>query len=108
VEIFIALMSISSLSRSSTELLRRHTYLHRRFRPVPGNLELANTGGAGQPPQKYVEVDLRKRGTPLHAATVIGDTSGDPFKTYHGELKTPIISSRRCFGLLAGKSGRRR
>ena len=41
---------------------------------------MANAGGAWDNAKKYVEVDLKEKGTPLHAATVIGDTVGDPFK----------------------------
>jgi len=41
---------------------------------------MANAGGAWDNAKKYVEVDLREKGTPLHAATVVGDTVGDRFK----------------------------
>jgi K(+)-stimulated pyrophosphate-energized sodium pump len=62
---------------------------------------MANAGGAWDNAKKYVEVDLREKGTPLHAATVIGDTVGDPFKDTSSVALNPIIKFTTLFGLLA-------
>src|SRR5437762_1404947 len=62
---------------------------------------MANTGGAWDNAKKYVEVDLREKGTALHAATVIGDTVGDPFKDTTSVALNPIIKFSTLFGLLA-------
>jgi K(+)-stimulated pyrophosphate-energized sodium pump len=48
-----------------------------------------------------VEVNLREKGTPLHAATVVGDTVGDPFKDTSAVARNPIIKFTTLFGLLA-------
>jgi K(+)-stimulated pyrophosphate-energized sodium pump len=62
---------------------------------------MANTGGAWDNAKKLVEVDLKEKGTPLHAATVIGDTVGDPFKDTTSVALNPIIKFSTLFGLLA-------
>jgi K(+)-stimulated pyrophosphate-energized sodium pump len=62
---------------------------------------MANAGGAWDNAKKYVEVDLREKGTPLHAATVIGDTVGDPFKDTSSVSMNPIIKFSTLFGVLA-------
>jgi K(+)-stimulated pyrophosphate-energized sodium pump len=62
---------------------------------------MANAGGAWDNAKKYVEVDLREKGTPLHAATVVGDTVGDPFKDTTSVALNPIIKFSTLFGLLA-------
>ncbi len=62
---------------------------------------MANAGGAWDNAKKLVEVDLREKGTPLHAATVIGDTVGDPFKDTSSVALNPIIKFSTLFGLLA-------
>ena len=62
---------------------------------------MANAGGAWDNAKKYVEVDLKEKGTPLHAATVIGDTVGDPFKDTTSVSLNPIIKFSTLFGLLA-------
>lgn len=64
-------------------------------------ISMANTGGAWDNAKKYVEVDLREKGTELHAATVIGDTVGDPFKDTTSVALNPIIKFSTLFGLLA-------
>jgi K(+)-stimulated pyrophosphate-energized sodium pump len=64
-------------------------------------ISMANTGGAWDNAKKYVEVDLREKGTPLHAATVVGDTVGDPFKDTTSVALNPIIKFSTLFGLLA-------
>ena len=51
--------------------------------------------------QEAVEVDLKEKGTPLHAATVVGDTVGDPFKDTTSVALNPIIKFSTLFGLLA-------
>jgi len=51
--------------------------------------------------KKIVEVDLKQKGTPLHAATVVGDTVGDPFKDTSSVAMNPIIKFTTLFGLLA-------
>ena len=51
--------------------------------------------------KKIVEVDLNEKGTPLHEATVIGDTVGDPFKDTSSVAMNPIIKFTTLFGLLA-------
>src|SRR5262249_50039158 len=58
-------------------------------------------GGAWDNAKKYVEVDMREKGTALHAATVIGDTVGDPFKDTTSVALNPIIKFSTLFGLLA-------
>lgn len=62
---------------------------------------MANTGGAWDNAKKIVEVDLREKGTQLHASTVIGDTVGDPFKDTSAVSLNPIIKFSTLFGLLA-------
>lgn len=64
-------------------------------------LFMANTGGAWDNAKKVVEVDLKEKGTPLHAATVIGDTVGDPYKDTSSVALNPIIKFTTLFGLLA-------
>lgn len=62
---------------------------------------MANGGGAWDNAKKYVEVDLKEKGTPLHDAAVIGDTVGDPFKDTSSVSLNPIIKFSTLFGLLA-------
>jgi K(+)-stimulated pyrophosphate-energized sodium pump len=62
---------------------------------------MANAGGAWDNAKKNVEVDLREKGTELHAATVVGDTVGDPFKDTTSVALNPIIKFSTLFGLLA-------
>ncbi len=62
---------------------------------------MANAGGAWDNAKKFVEVDLGEKGTPLHAATVIGDTVGDPFKDTTSVSLNPIIKFSTLFGMLA-------
>jgi len=62
---------------------------------------MANAGGAWDNAKKVVEVDLKEKGTPLHAAVVVGDTVGDPFKDTSSVAMNPIIKFTTLFGLLA-------
>jgi K(+)-stimulated pyrophosphate-energized sodium pump len=62
---------------------------------------MANAGGAWDNAKKVVEVALKKKGTPLHDATVVGDTVGDPFKDTSSVALNPIIKFTTLFGLLA-------
>jgi len=62
---------------------------------------MANAGGAWDNAKKIVEVDLRQKGTALHAATVVGDTVGDPFKDTSSVALNPVIKFTTLFGLLA-------
>jgi K(+)-stimulated pyrophosphate-energized sodium pump len=62
---------------------------------------MANAGGAWDNAKKIVEVELKMKGTPLHAATVVGDTVGDPFKDTSSVAMNPIIKFTTLFGLLA-------
>ena len=62
---------------------------------------MANAGGAWDNAKKIVEVDLRMKNTPLHAATIVGDTVGDPFKDTSSVAMNPIIKFTTLFGLLA-------
>ena len=62
---------------------------------------MANAGGAWDNAKKIVEVELRQKGTDLHAATVVGDTVGDPFKDTSSVAMNPIIKFATLFGLLA-------
>ena len=62
---------------------------------------MANAGGAWDNAKKIVEVDLKEKGTPLHEATVVGDTVGDPFKDTSSVAMNPIIKFTTLFGLLA-------
>ena len=62
---------------------------------------MANAGGAWDNAKKVVEVDLKEKGTPLHAACVVGDTVGDPFKDTSSVALNPIIKFTTLFGLLA-------
>jgi len=62
---------------------------------------MANAGGCWDNAKKVVEVDLQEKGTPLHEATVIGDTVGDPFKDTSSVALNPIIKFTTLFGLLA-------
>ncbi|NPV27115.1 MAG: sodium-translocating pyrophosphatase [Firmicutes bacterium] len=62
---------------------------------------MANAGGCWDNAKKVVEVDLKEKGTDLHAATVVGDTVGDPFKDTSSVALNPIIKFTTLFGLLA-------
>jgi K(+)-stimulated pyrophosphate-energized sodium pump len=62
---------------------------------------MANAGAAWDNAKKIVEVELREKGTPLHAASVVGDTVGDPFKDTSSVAMNPIIKFTTLFGLLA-------
>ncbi len=62
---------------------------------------MANAGGAWDNAKKIVEVDMRQKGTDLHAATVVGDTVGDPFKDTSSVALNPVIKFTTLFGLLA-------
>src|SRR5712692_3771563 len=61
---------------------------------------MANAGGAWDNAKKIVEVELNQKGTPLHDATVIGDTVGDPFKDTSSVALNPVIKFTTLFGLL--------
>src|SRR5258707_7470041 len=63
---------------------------------------MANAGGAWDNAKKIVETELKQKGTPLHDATVVGDTVGDPFKDTSSVALNPIIKFTTLFGLLAG------
>ena len=62
---------------------------------------MANAGGCWDNAKKVVEVDLKEKGTPLHDATVVGDTVGDPFKDTSSVALNPVIKFTTLFGLLA-------
>jgi K(+)-stimulated pyrophosphate-energized sodium pump len=62
---------------------------------------MANAGGGWDNAKKIVEVELKQKGTPLHDATVIGDTVGDPFKDTSSVALNPVIKFTTLFGLLA-------
>jgi K(+)-stimulated pyrophosphate-energized sodium pump len=62
---------------------------------------MANAGGAWDNAKKIVETELKMKGTDLHAATVVGDTVGDPFKDTSSVALNPIIKFTTLFGLLA-------
>jgi len=66
---------------------------------------MANAGGAWDNAKKIVEVELNQKGTPLHDATVIGDTVGDPYKDTSSVALNPIIKFTTLFGLLAVEMG---
>jgi len=62
---------------------------------------MANAGGAWDNAKKIVETELKEKGTALHAATVVGDTVGDPFKDTSSVAMNPVIKFTTLFGLLA-------
>ena len=62
---------------------------------------MANAGGAWDNAKKVVEVELKAKGTDLHAASVVGDTVGDPFKDTSSVAMNPVIKFTTLFGLLA-------
>jgi len=66
---------------------------------------MANAGGAWDNAKKIVETELKQKGTPLHDATVVGDTVGDPFKDTSSVALNPIIKFTTLFGLLAVELG---
>jgi K(+)-stimulated pyrophosphate-energized sodium pump len=66
---------------------------------------MANAGGAWDNAKKIVEVELKAKGTDLHAATVVGDTVGDPFKDTSSVAMNPVIKFTTLFGLLAVELG---
>src|SRR5207302_9835979 len=68
-------------------------------------LFMANAGGAWDNAKKVVEVELKEKGTALHAATVVGDTVGDPYKDTSSVALNPIIKFTTLFGLLAVEIG---
>jgi K(+)-stimulated pyrophosphate-energized sodium pump len=62
---------------------------------------MANAGGAWDNAKKIVEVEMKAKGTPLHAASIVGDTVGDPFKDTSSVAMNPVIKFTTLFGLLA-------
>jgi K(+)-stimulated pyrophosphate-energized sodium pump len=66
---------------------------------------MANGGGAWDNAKKIVETELKQKGTELHAATVVGDTVGDPFKDTSSVAMNPVIKFTTLFGLLAVELG---
>src|SRR4029453_4047299 len=62
---------------------------------------MANAGGAWDNAKKVVETELRAKGTDLHAASVVGDTVGDPFKDTSSVALNPVIKFTTLFGVLA-------
>ncbi len=62
---------------------------------------MANAGGSWDNAKKVIEVDMKEKGTPLHDASVVGDTVGDPFKDTSSVALNPIIKFSTLFGLLA-------
>jgi K(+)-stimulated pyrophosphate-energized sodium pump len=62
---------------------------------------MANAGGCWDNGKKIVEVDLKEKNTPLHEATIVGDTVGDPFKDTSSVSMNPVIKFTTLFGLLA-------
>jgi K(+)-stimulated pyrophosphate-energized sodium pump len=64
-------------------------------------LFMANAGGAWDNAKKIVEVELKMKGTPLHDASIVGDTVGDPFKDTSSVALNPVIKFTTLFGLLA-------
>ncbi len=62
---------------------------------------MANAGGAWDNAKKVVEVDMKAKGTPIHDASVVGDTVGDPFKDTSSVALNPIIKFTTLFGVLA-------
>ncbi len=62
---------------------------------------MANAGGAWDNAKKIVETELKAKGTPLHDASVVGDTVGDPFKDTSSVALNPVIKFTTLFGLLA-------
>ena len=62
---------------------------------------MANAGAAWDNAKKVVEVEMKQKGTPLHDATVICDTVGDPFKDTSSVALNPVIKFTTLFGLLA-------
>ena len=66
---------------------------------------MANAGGAWDNAKKIVEVELKQKATPLHDATVVGDTVGDPFKDTSSVAMNPVIKFTTLFGLLAVELG---
>jgi len=62
---------------------------------------MANAGGAWDNAKKVIEVDMQEKGTELHAASIVGDTVGDPFKDTSSVALNPIIKFTTLFGLLA-------
>jgi K(+)-stimulated pyrophosphate-energized sodium pump len=66
---------------------------------------MANAGGAWDNAKKIVETELKMKGTPLHDASIVGDTVGDPFKDTSSVAMNPVIKFTTLFGLLAVELG---
>jgi K(+)-stimulated pyrophosphate-energized sodium pump len=66
---------------------------------------MANAGGAWDNAKKIVETELKEKGSALHAACVVGDTVGDPFKDTSSVAMNPVIKFTTLFGLLAVELG---
>ena len=66
---------------------------------------MANAGGAWDNAKKIVETELKMKGTDLHAASIVGDTVGDPFKDTSSVAMNPVIKFTTLFGLLAVELG---
>ena len=62
---------------------------------------MANAGGSWDNAKKVVEVDMGEKGTPLHDASIVGDTVGDPYKDTSSVALNPVIKFTTLFGLLA-------
>ena len=67
---------------------------------------MANAGGAWDNAKKIVETELKMKGTPLHDASVVGDTVGDPFKDTSSVAMNPVIKFTTLFGLARGRARR--
>ena len=101
INIFLSCSSRRSGSRSSTRTLDRLPDLDRPVRPLSSHFHGQRRGCLGQRPKKIVETELKMKGTDLHAATVVGDTVGDPFKDTSSVALNPIIKFTTLFGVLA-------
>ena len=92
-------------SRSSSRTSSSATWCRSRCSGSYQAIFMANAGGAWDNAKKIVEVELKEKGTPLHAATVVGDTVGDPFKDTSSVAMNPVIKFTTLFGLLAVELG---
>jgi len=102
VNIFVVIFCFSlALALIRPVLLHRLPRGHGLLRPLPGHLTWRTRAAPGTTPRRSSRSTSRPRGTDLHAATVVGDTVGDPFKDTSSVSLNPVIKFTTLFGLLA-------
>src|SRR5258708_2298988 len=101
INIFLTIFFITLAAAFADEFLFIGYLIGIAFSGLFQAIFMANAGGAWDNAKKIVETELHAKGTPLHDATVVGDTVGDPFKDTNSVAMNPIIKFATLLGLLA-------